>query len=607
MTILKRDRLFEKNNVLKAKSLSLYRSVLSRLLVIHSAQHEFLRPLAASLRSKDYKGLIEHADFLSKQKYLDATQHFVANQFALLVKKYPFSESLTGLNPEGTAIDTFLRTERRVKKVNRKFDFLNSFRFRDDKRVAADRARFVIRKILGDAVSYERCLHKADFGSGASIGVHGEATNLVRKLSCENWSVTPSALHASFKALMMNHHYSETLLQSKEEDGQIMYCHDREIAFSNYLSRVEVCEYNKISFVPKTAKTHRGIAVEPLLNGFIQKGIDEEMRKRLLRFGIDLSDQSINQRMAHHGSLNWLDNDDFVTIDLKSASDSISTSLCRYLLPEEWFDILNRSRSKYYSLNGDVSPYEKFCSMGNGFCFPLETLLFVSAVCACDMDAVAGVDFHVFGDDIVVRKSIAQDVVALLGHWGFQTNEDKTFLEGPFRESCGGDYFAGQDVRPFTLDYPLDSLSNLFKFLNLSRRSEKCSSFFQPIRDLIVKMIPEEWRFYRPLPGEDDSAITTTGDEHLSSPFCTYQPSGGGNGRWIWYELTTSPKTDYSGIGDSRNEPWLVSAALRGSPAVPFGVLKGLPLVTLRRKTQTKVTRKSYSATSNWLPTVRYS
>jgi len=107
---------------------------------------------------------------------------------------------------------------------------------------------------------------------------------------------------------------------------------------------------------------------------------------------------------------------------------------------------MTQVKGKWYHL-------EKFSSMGNGFTFELETLIFSAAVSAVyEMKGLVctfGVDASVYGDDIIVRTEAAADVIAALKYIGFTTNSDKTFLNGYFRESCGGDYFNGVPVRGY--------------------------------------------------------------------------------------------------------------------------------------------------------------
>ena len=143
------------------------------------------------------------------------------------------------------------------------------------------------------------------------------------------------------------------------------------------------------------------------------------------------------------------------TIDLSMASDTVATNLVKLVVPKAWFSLLMRLRSPFTFVDGHWTKLEKFSSMGNGFTFELETLLFRSLAevigrrCGIREDPYTpGLTTSVFGDDIVVPRSIAEALVAALRFFGFTPNENKTFLDGPFRESCGGDYWSGRDVRP---------------------------------------------------------------------------------------------------------------------------------------------------------------
>lgn len=282
--------------------------------------------------------------------------------------------------------------------------------------------------------------------------------------------------------------------------------------------------------------------------------------------------------MARTGSLND-SAEGFVTIDLSSASDSISTELCRLLLPDAWFDLLNRTRSQNFKLGDRVYPYAKFCSMGNGFCFPLETLLF-AACCHAAGAGLAGTDYSVYGDDIIVRKKYAGVVLSLLKEMGFTPNKKKTLIEGPFRESCGGDFWFGEDVRPYTLDEELDSIPALFKFLNLTRRNERTTLFFEGLRDYIIESVPHAYRFVRPFTGNPDTAIDSSGDEHLRYPGSKWNRK---TWTWEWRELVHTPVDDK--VKRSLREQQLaeVYAILRGARSNGrYGAS-----FTLRRKTRT--------------------
>jgi hypothetical protein len=335
------------------------------------------------------------------------------------------------------------------------------------------------------------------------------------------------------------------------------------------------------------------------MNGFFQKGIDQVMRRKLLKRGIDLSDQSLNQRMARLGSLDDSE-DGFVTLDLKGASNSVSAKSVRYLFPPDWYRLLDNTRSPAMNYKNVVKRYEMLCSMGNGFCFPVETIIFAAICHACGC-GVAGKDFMVYGDDIIVRKKFADMVIRVLKHYGFSLNMDKSFVGGPFRESCGADWFGGLDVRPFTLDYALDSVQNIFKFCNLTQRSEAVSRFFSPVRSMITHALSPQFRFFRPIRGNVDTGIDSLGDEHLTTDNCKFLRT---SNSWKWRTLIFTPLTDHVCIEEYRSEPWLMGIALRGTMSVPRGHHIGLPNVVYRRKTRSEVAWESYSSTSNWLPTL---
>ena len=583
----KQTSLYAVQRRLRSNSFNAYKGVMNELFQ-HYEHFDFVKTLQGYFRSGRYDLAVVLADSLSEQKYSDATMHFVANQFASLIRKYPWDPKVVKTDPEAQAVRKFLASERKCFLLNRKFSLYATLRnpYEEDFR----RIRAFIEYTLGASPDLPLVYQGAAFGAGASVGVHGNATNLQRKLLCEKWSVTPGATEYGFSALISDPHLRDLILESRNG----ISCVDHTTAKARYNDRIHITSNNKISFVPKTAKTHRAIAVEPLLNGYIQKGIDLLMRKHLKRIGIDLSDQSLNQHLARIGSDDDSDNS-FVTIDLSSASDSISIGLAKFVLPPDWFILLNHVRSPRYSYLDKSNTYQKFCSMGNGFCFPLETLIFVACCFACGCGK-PGTDFSVYGDDIIVKKKYADRVLSLLRVMGFSPNTDKTFLEGPFRESCGADWFKGRDVRPYILDYSLDSLENLFKWLNLTRRNQLTTDFFESVRPFILGLIPHKYRFFRPFKGNADSGIDAWADEHLTSPNCFFDRR---KQIWMCKTLVHTPVSDLNWKRDAyRRDSVDMYAALTGSRSE-----KGKVCYTFRRKTKTKVALTGYTgATSMWLP-----
>lgn len=218
--------------------------------------------------------------------------------------------------------------------------------------------------------------------------------------------------------------------------------------------------------VPKKTDIDRCACKEPDFNMFLQKGVGQRIRSRLMRFGINLNDQSINRRLAHHGSLTG----DLATLDLSSASDTISIEAVRALLPSDWFEYLNDIRSQKVLVRGEMHRTEMFSSMGNGFTFELESLLFYAIVRTVTyFEGISGV-VSVYGDDIICPSGAYDMVTWALHEFGFSVNASKSFATGPFRESCGGHYHHGEDVTPFYLKRYPTHLTDVIRVANQFRR-----------------------------------------------------------------------------------------------------------------------------------------
>jgi hypothetical protein len=203
-----------------------------------------------------------------------------------------------------------------------------------------------------------------------------------------------------------------------------------------------------LTAVPKNSKIDRTIMIEPVTNTFVQKGIGKVIRSRLMDTGIDLRDQTRNQRLARRGSLDG----SLATIDLSAASDNISKYLVLHLLPCEWFDLLSTWRTGIVSVK-DTREYielEKFSSMGNGYTFELESTIFLAtARVACHLSNCSSSTVSVYGDDIIIPTEAVGVLYRMFDTFGFTVNKEKSYYSGRFRESCGCDYIDGIGVRPF--------------------------------------------------------------------------------------------------------------------------------------------------------------
>jgi len=265
-----------------------------------------------------------------------------------------------------------------------------------------------------------------------------------------------------------------------------------------------------LQFVPKNATTFRAIVTEPVLNSMVQHGIARKMERLLGKVGIKIDDQSINASLAWLGSVFWDQSQGVATVDLSMASDLICFWLVRVLLPDDWFALLALARTSTVKHNGTELGLHKFASMGNGTTFPLETLVFwalthasciednqytgaVRDVGPCRPQRISG-RLGVFGDDIAYPQENTPAVLETLSMCGFIINTDKSFVEGPFRESCGKDYYRGINVRPY-FQKDLVSARTLCILHNFYVRSFGIGN---PFSRKVVKLIPPHLRLYGP-------------------------------------------------------------------------------------------------------------
>lgn len=313
------------------------------------------------------------------------------------------------------------------------------------------------------------------FGPGSTYGDVGNLTTLPDKMNSYP-TITPGAC---------------ALLPLWEETAWARYGCNRLSDFPEYARfSPDKTRGNRFTTVPKDALKRRGICIEPSVNLFYQLGIGGVIRSKLKKSGIDIKNaQGYHRALAQKASIDGT----LATLDLSNASDTISSNLVRLLLPTEWYELLDSLRSPFTFVNGKWVKLEKFSSMGNGFTFELETLIFLCIAravheyqnfrnsthlqsdigCLVKGELVlSGSEIiTVYGDDIIIPTTIAEDVITALDFFGLTTNKDKSFITGPFRESCGGDYFGGLDVRPHFLK---ESPSEPQQYITLANGLHRC-------------------------------------------------------------------------------------------------------------------------------------
>lgn len=375
-----------------------------------------------------------------------------------------------GINTEAVAWEKFLAAERVCGETNKRLSFeadASNFNLSAGES-CIHMARQKIRSLLGEVFPFGEMLSHCRFSGGASTTNNRNyghpSFKFARPQEC-----TPRALP-----------YVLALRENVSEDIRIS----------------DIVPFNKATTVPKNSKTDRCIAIEPGWNMFFQLGCGGVLRRRLKRWSIDLNDQSVNQRLAKSGSIDGT----LATIDLSAASDSISLKLVELLLPPSWYKVLTDLRSDYGKLpNGEIVTYEKISSMGNGFTFELESLIFAAlARTVCDMLNLDPSTVSVYGDDIILPSQAAALLIDVFTYCGFSTNTKKSFFEGNFRESCGKHYYSGVDVSPFYIRSPIVKPHDLILVLNQIYRWSTIDGVWDPrvypVYQKYRKLLPNIWR-----------------------------------------------------------------------------------------------------------------
>lgn len=393
----------------------------------------------AGSRRDEFKKLIANEDWdtlvqtnVSPSDYPDAESYFADAASIAFLKKY---EGLpTTIDKAAKARSNFWTAEASCYRANQRLlPFIhNTFSCEDEALVPfLDTVREKVVELIGERPPSDL---EGRFGPGATYGDRRGLTTIPDKMQSR-----PQLTHDAWPFLVP---WSGT-----------SWC----TASANRGDSIDFVRGNRFTTVPKDGKTDRGISIEPSINLFYQLALGSALRKALKKrtaHRVDLEhSQATHRQVAREASVTGA----FATIDLSQASDSICSALVRLIIPPKWFDLLDSLRSPFTEIREDnrvkVVKLEKFSSMGNGYTFELETVIFMAICCAvmhrCGLAAKPGINVYTFGDDMIVPTECAQCVIAALSFLGFKTNVDKTFVSGPFRESCGGDYFLGVDVRPY--------------------------------------------------------------------------------------------------------------------------------------------------------------
>lgn len=443
-------------------------------------------------------------DVAEKSKIL---QDIRKKRLLTMFQKFDFPDSI--IDKRKKALDTFQKYEERCRLYNTKDIFLKrndvSSSCYDD--VFTSKHITYIRKFicrtLGLSPNIDDFLCALRHGPGASTDKRGNLSIPIEKYT-PPIGVSPYARLLFSRILASDERWCRSLegfLLSSEGGNSLIDLTNFPV--TSFLKEIDA---SVITTVPKSAKTDRTICIEPTANVYMQLAVDTIIRKNLKRlWNIDINTQSKNQHLALIGSLT----NKLVTLDLSGASDSICMKWLE-IFPEKWAKLLALLRiPKGILPDGETVNFQKLSAMGNGYTFAIETLIFSAIIYAVirvrDEHWKDYIDeISVYGDDMIFPTKLYGEISYLLHRTGFLENLEKTFVNGPIRESCGHDYFSGYRIdRPTFKDFPKMAYELILIHNRLFEVGSAYGLNFEMTKCFLLKYLPLEERNFGP-PCEDE-------------------------------------------------------------------------------------------------------
>lgn len=490
-----------------------------------------------------------------------------AYRASMLFAKY--ADFKTKRNRKALARDKLLQTEIECWKTNRRFkDLSRDQLYTGDVVFLHDAVIREIRQVLGVYVPLQEILDGCNWGPGATLDIQRRYSCAANKFQLET-GTTKDLYHILFDCGYFN-----------SENGGYSPLWTETIYNGSCDTHLALHPGNRLQYVPKNSKIDRSISIEPGLNSWFQKGVGSTIRRKLAKCGINLSDQRINQDLARKGS----SDNTLATVDFSSASDMLAKNMIEAVLSPQWFMLMDSMRSHFVTglvedkfgvtydrytkieqgLQVDLEPgevpllWEKFSSMGNGFTFELETLVFYAMAKACmkylRIEPKPGVNFSVYGDDVIIPSEAYVLFSKLSEFYGFKLNSEKSFSSSNFRESCGGHYFRGTNVTPFYLKRELNDVFDIYRMHNavllMTRFSYGRDKRWIALCDSLKKAVPKSLRIVVPA-DFGDVGFAGNFDEGLPVK-AKHQIEG----YWIWTLQRKSYDLPFEGVGSLLSALW---------------------------------------------------
>lgn len=303
-------------------------------------------------------------------------------------------------------------------------------------------ARLILQKAFSNFKFDTKLL---DFPSGESYdSAHGDVSFVAKFRDLKHLRVTPDCFDLfaricydtiSLKRIMKSHMIQENVRHKRRFNDRALFEHFKDhkdfqfLIFREKLRSIVTFSYgSRLATVPKDKDVDRVIEVECLGNMIVQRTIGNGIRQ-IMRHTMDVdldTAQTVHQSMIKSA--------EFATIDLSNASNSNWLAVVEWFFPKRLYSLLNRSRAAVVSYDGEYHGLNMLSPMGNGFTFEVMSVFLLSLCRTLDPSS------RVFGDDIIIRNQYAETLIGALLVCGYKINETKTFINSPFRESCGSFY-----------------------------------------------------------------------------------------------------------------------------------------------------------------------
>lgn len=480
-----------------------------RSLTVAVTPRQTLDPVVQEMALRVYEGLdcaeslsaavmLRHGDFVQlasmradPSDYLTPGAFWKAAQACDFLRKFPGLP--LGIDKEQATVESWFLSERECKVTNLRLRANQS----DEVKFIIEAAQEFVAEVLGrnplwalgkDALNECPDDLTPRFGPGATVSDRASRTTVLDKLSSR-----PTLTSECTWLLPLWH------------DTAWARALDSVSVSTNVDLRPKVVKGNIFFTVPKDATIFRGCAKGPSINVAYQAALGRVIRSGLRSsLGIDISTgQAVHQDLARRASREGR----LATVDQSRASDTMCLELVKQFTAKVplWTEVLSTLRESYTQVQGKWVRLEKFSAMGNGYTFELETLIFLAitaGVCAARgesiRDHIAAGNLSCYGDDLIIPVELLEDCLSAFRFFGFTPNVRKTYGSGEFRESCGGDFFAGECVNTYKLEEEISTVGHLFAIHNGVKARMSSRARVGHVLSFIRNQIPKPFRLYGP-------------------------------------------------------------------------------------------------------------